>query len=547
MSESQPPINSRQSLDVPAALTGIPFVDRESAQHNFSRMAERLSPSLGGALPTLLAESPDPDSALILFERLIDEPTGEIVRLLNQHNFLAHYAIVVFGHSRFLGETLIQNNDSLQSFLRGRNLDRSFSREEFHEALARFRSRSFERDVSLLLARFKRREYVRIMLRDVLKIAPLAETTAEISALADVLIEDALRESENRLQRRYGAPQRLDAEGRAVHTPFAVLSLGKLGGSELNYSSDVDLMYVFGDGEAPADAAISNREYFIRLAQHVTEVLSSITREGPVFRIDMRLRPQGAEGELAISLDHALRYYSETAHDWERQALIKVRYSAGDEALAAGDESLAREFIRKVQPYVYTTQVNFPAIETALQAREKMHIRRRRLGALQAEQSIDVKLDRGGIRDIEFLVQCLQRVYGGAEPWLRSGGTLFPTNFCVTWSTACNCARACRLTNCLHPRPSFAFWTDPWKAMRAAKTAWRMSQSQSAVAWRQSPGFTTASSITSRFAGRTSPRILNSSCVAHLNQVPPSIPTITSSSAWPTIHPNSMKLPAVAI
>src|SRR5437660_223044 len=256
------------------------------------------------------------------------------------------------------------------------------------------------------------------MLREVLKIAQLAETTAEFSALADVLIEDALRESESRMQQRYGIPQRLDAEGRAVHTPFAVLSLGKLGGNELNYSSDVDLMYVFGDGEAPADAAISNREYFIRLAQQVTEVLSSVTREGPVFRIDMRLRPQGAEGELAISLDHALRYYSETAHDWERQALIKVRYSAGD-------ETLAREFIRKVQPHVYTTQVNFPAIETALQAREKMHIRRRRLGAHQHEQTIDVKVDRGGIRDIEFLVQCLQRVYGGAEPWLRSGGTLF--------------------------------------------------------------------------------------------------------------------------
>ncbi|PYX56501.1 MAG: hypothetical protein DMG73_15320 [Acidobacteria bacterium] len=416
MSESRPPINPRPPLDVPAALTGIPFADHESAKQNFSRVVERLSPALGSALPGLLVESPEPDSALILLERLISEPTGEIACLLNRDNFLAHYAIVVFGHSRFLGETLIQNNALLQSFLRERNLDRSFSREEFHEALARFRSRSFERDVSLLLARFKRREYVRIMLRDVLKIAPLAETTAEISALADVLIEDALRESESRMQQRYGIPQRLDAEGRAVHTPFAVLSLGKLGGNELNYSSDVDLMYVFGDGEAPADAAISNREYFIRLAQQVTEVLSSVTREGPVFRIDMRLRPQGAEGELAISLDHALRYYSETAHDWERQALIKVRYSAGD-------ETLAREFIRKVQPHVYTTQVNFPAIETALQAREKMHIRRRRLGAHQHEQTIDVKVDRGGIRDIEFLVQCLQRVYGG--PWLRSGGTLF--------------------------------------------------------------------------------------------------------------------------
>src|SRR5438105_3939957 len=185
--------------------------DRESANQNFARVVERLSPTLGGALPGLLVESPEPDSALILLERLISEPTGEIACLLNRDNFLAHYAIVVFGHSRFLGETLIQNTDLLQSFLRERNLDRSFSREEFHESLARFRSRSFESDVSLLLARFKRREYVRIMLRDVLKIAPLAETTSEISALADVLIEEALREADRRLQHRHGTPQHLDA------------------------------------------------------------------------------------------------------------------------------------------------------------------------------------------------------------------------------------------------------------------------------------------------------------------------------------------------
>ena len=351
------------------------------------------------------------------FERLAGI-SPEVLRLLNQHPSLAYYALVVFGHSRYLGETLIHNSDLLHSFLRERNLDRSFSREEFHEGLARFLSRSFETDVSLLLAQFKRREYVRIMLRDVLRIAPLAETTAEISSLSDVLIEHALREAYSRLLRRYRAPQHGDPEGRLVDTAFAILSLGKLGGSELNYSSDVDLMYIFGDGEAPAGTPISNREYFIRLAQQVTEILSCATREGPVFRIDLRLRPQGGEGELAISLSHGLHYYAAVAHDWERQALIKVRCSAGD-------STLAREFIRGVQPHVYTEQVNFAAIKTALVARERMHSRRLRHAAVSSADGCDVKVGRGGIRDIEFLVQCLQRVYGGAEPWLRSGGTLF--------------------------------------------------------------------------------------------------------------------------
>ena len=396
---------------------GIGFRNPDLAKLNLERVCGAAVAWTGCSLAGLLAEAPDPDGALLLFERLCE--SAETVRLLEQHNFLAHYALVVFGHSRFLGETLVQNADLLASFLRERNLDRSFSQEEFHESLARFRTRSLDNDVALTLARFKRREYVRIMLRDVLKIAPLAETTAEISALADVLIEEALREADSKLQRRHGTPQHLDALGRRVDTPFAILALGKLGGNELNYSSDVDLMYIYGDGEEPPRTAVSNREYFIRLAQHTTDILSRVTGEGPVFRIDLRLRPQGGEGELAIRLSQALTYYAETAHDWERQALIKVRH-------AAGDINLARDFIRAVQPHVYTEQVNFAAIKTALVAREKMQ-QRRQLGKTlgQPDETIDVKVDRGGIRDIEFLVQCLQRVYGGAEPWLRSGGTLF--------------------------------------------------------------------------------------------------------------------------
>jgi glutamate-ammonia-ligase adenylyltransferase len=423
------------------SAANIPFQNLENAKITLQHVTERVSPSIAAALPGLLAEAPDPGSALFLFDRFIGE-SPEMTHLLDRHNVLAHYAIVVFGHSRFLGETLIRNPDILQSFLKEENLDRSFAREDFQQGLSRFRSRSFETNSSLLLARFKRREYLRIMLRDVLKIAPLAETTAEISALADVMIEEALRDAESALQRRYGTPQHLDAEGRLVDTRFSVLSLGKLGGNELNYSSDVDLLYIFGDGQESPDAPISNREYFVRLSQHVTEALSRVTQEGSVFRIDLRLRPQGNEGELAISLEAALRYYNRVAHDWERQALIKVRHSAGD-------TSLAREFIRRVQPQVYggdadrtehasskqsntaeektpnepSERLNFAAIKTALVAREKMH--KRRHSQLVPNAALDVKLDRGGIRDIEFLVQCLQRVHGGAEPWLRSGGTLF--------------------------------------------------------------------------------------------------------------------------
>ena len=409
---------SESGLQSSAAAGNVQFRHATIAAQNLAAIRERVPAGLLRPLLQLLVESPDPDAVLNLFERLTLAANPEVLRLVSRHHFLLHYAIAVLGHSQYLGETLIQNPDLFHSLLREKKLDRSRSREDLAEAFARYRSRVLDADMPLLLARFKRREYVRIMLRDVLRIAALAETTSEISGLTDVLIEEALRETDVRLRNRYGAPQSLDSEGRLAIVPFTVLSLGKLGGNELNYSSDVDLLFLYGDGEAPPGAAISNHEYFVRLAQELTETLSTMTAEGAPFRIDLRLRPQGGEGEPAVALASALEYYARRAADWELQALIKLRHSAGDQALA-------REFIRRVQPFVYTEAVNFAAIETALAARERIGARRRHAKSRRHARSIDVKLDRGGIRDIEFLVQCLQRVYGGTETWLRSGGTLF--------------------------------------------------------------------------------------------------------------------------
>ncbi len=397
------------------ALAEVEFRDRAQAAQNIARLAARVPEAVSQAIPPLLVDSPDPDSALNLFERLIEAAGADITRLFLRQPFLIHYAIVVFGYSQWLGETLIQNTDLFHVLSRDRSLELSQSREDYAEAFARFRSRSLDTDISLLLARFKRREYVRIMLRDVLGIATLADTTAEITAVSDVMIEEALREAHVILRNRYGAPQHLDRDGRVVDTPFAILSLGKLGGNELNYSSDIDLLFVHGDGIEQPGTPISNHEYFVRLGQEITAILSRVTKEGSPFRIDLRLRPQGGEGDPAVGLAHAVDYYAHRAGDWELQALIKVRHSAGD-------QRLAREFIRRVQPFIYTKQLNFEAIETAVESRDRMIARRRKP---IAKGVIDVKTDRGGIRDIEFLVQCLQRVYGGTELWLRSGGTMF--------------------------------------------------------------------------------------------------------------------------
>lgn len=412
--------NTDHAVDLAAIVASAPFEHPEQARANLEHISRLVSVNIQQALAALFGDLPNPDLALNQFERLLAVPSRrEIASLLDRELFLVHYALTVFSNSRWLGETLIQNPDLLHAFARERNLERVRSVDDFRESFARFRSRSFDTDIALLLARFKRREYVRIMMRDTLGLATLAETTAEISALSDVLIQEALRLCESNLRNRYGTPQRVDVEGRLSDVPFAVLSVGKLGGNELNYSSDVDLLYVYGDGPDAGTATITMREFFIRLAQELTGVLSRVTQEGPVFRIDLRLRPQGSQGELVVSLGHALRYYAESAHDWELQALIKLRHSAGDQALA-------RAFIRQVQSSVYRGELNFAAIETALNSLEKIKLRASRgVSSRNAPVPLDVKLDRGGIRDIEFLVQCLQRVYGGQERWLRSGGTLF--------------------------------------------------------------------------------------------------------------------------
>ena len=409
-------MSEADTIELPS---GIEFHDPASARRNLIRIGGRLPLEAYQAVCHFLTDSPDPDSAVVLLDRLLETVTDGFVTSFSTQPSLIYYAILIFGHSTWLGGTLIQNYDLLQRFEQREWLERSFTKENFREEFARWRLATATNDIAHALARFRKREYVRIVLRDLLGIAGLAEATEEISVLADCLLEEALHAAGTELRREYATPQWMDDDGRLHLCRFAIVSLGKLGGNELNYSSDVDLLFLHEGGVEPSGTAISQREYFIRLAQRITELLSQRTREGQVFRIDLRLRPQGHEGELAVALPRAVQYYSEVAQDWELQAMIKARHSAGD-------ADLTRQFLRAVAPYVYRPNVNFAAVKTALQTRERIDKRGRKpASSPQTERAINVKLDRGGIRDIEFLVQCLQRVYGGEEGWLRSRGTLF--------------------------------------------------------------------------------------------------------------------------
>jgi [glutamine synthetase] adenylyltransferase / [glutamine synthetase]-adenylyl-L-tyrosine phosphorylase len=418
-----------------AAFSSIAFGEPARAESNLSVVEGRLPRGLWSMLPTLLAQVPEPDQALNYLERYLRELPAGMAERLEENPVALHSLLLLFSHSRFLSETLVQQPELIlwlhpprpvpygtgprRAGTRAKDrLDRIKSPEDLQEEFARFRATHFDQAAAVVLARFKRREYLRITLRDVLGAGTLAETTLELSHLADVLLECALRISEQKLENSYGRPQFTDAASRRHATRLVIFSLGKLGGQELNYSSDIDLMFLYGhDGETSggASGSIANGEFFIRLAHAVLKLVTEATPEGAVFRVDLRLRPEGGHGDLALSFPAALRYYRERAREWELQALIKARPSAGD--VRAG-----RRFLDDVQPLIYRPEFHFAAVEAVLNAREEItrQLERRSARAISRQDSRNVKLSPGGIRDIEFLAQCLQRLYGAADPWLAA-------------------------------------------------------------------------------------------------------------------------------
>jgi glutamate-ammonia-ligase adenylyltransferase len=400
-------------------FSSVPFQDAAKAEANLARLEQALAPSLLAPLASLLAQSPDPDGALNLLERYAANAPPPLLAEIPRNPTALTYLVAIFGHSRFLAETFLAEPALPLQFARDRNFTKLKSKEDLMQDFARFSITSPDHWLSAQLARFKRRNYLRIVLKDVLKISTLGEVTAELSMLADIILANTLIFCDQELEKRYGQPQARDAQGRIVRAGFSIVSLGKLGGNELNYSSDIDLLFLYSqDGETAGgsepDSVISNKEYFVRLAHAITRTITQSTPHGSVFRVDVRLRPEGDQGDLAISLKSSLEYYEHRARDWELQMLIKARHSAGD-------ARLTRKFLRGVERYIYGSPTDFAAIESVMMSRERMSQKLRE----GHDESLDVKLHRGGIRDIEFLTQCLQRLHGGRDPWVRSGGTLF--------------------------------------------------------------------------------------------------------------------------
>ncbi len=371
-------------------LESIAFRQPRRAQVEVSAVSAGLPAEVQRQVEVLLVSSADPDGAVHYLASLKQKKPDDFQRLVRLPSGLQNL-IAVFSNSHFLSDEILQNPQWLEQL---GDLSRALPEEEYKRRLEEFlAAQPTGTPVALSLALFRRQQVLRILLRDVQGFCGLSETTEELSNLAGGILDVSYARIRAELVARHGVPRYVHQSGNSKECGMSVIALGKLGGRELNYSSDIDLMFVYtANGDTDGPDQISNKEFYKKVANQYTELLSTYTAEGMCYRVDLRLRPDGSLGEVCISLDGAKKYYQARARDWELQMLIKARVAAGDRIEAV---SVTRERIS-----------------------EKLN--RRRLG----KSAFDIKLAPGGIRDIEFLVQCLQRLHGGRVPWVRHGGTL---------------------------------------------------------------------------------------------------------------------------
>jgi [glutamine synthetase] adenylyltransferase / [glutamine synthetase]-adenylyl-L-tyrosine phosphorylase len=372
-------------------------------------------PAMSGTTEAQLRALPEPHTAERLFEHFSRHPASK--SLLDRNPGLLADVLTLAAWSPLLATTLENNPDYLPWLQRERANTRVRTLEELGESLARFLLVNSQVDPHVMLARFRRRELLRTYLHDIRRVRTVVETTEELSNLADTVLQYALKRSRQELDNRYGAPQTVDEHGRISSAEFCVVALGKLGSCELNYASDIDLVFLFShDGMTAAGGSagqISNREYFVKLSERLLKLVSEPTGEGASYRIDVRLRPHGREGALASSLTEAVKYYERIARDWELQTLIRSR-------AAAGSHRLYTTFAKRVVDRIFRKDISVAsALANVRMSKEEIDLQRER-----AATGLNVKLGRGGIREIEFIAQALQVAFGGGDPWLRAPHTL---------------------------------------------------------------------------------------------------------------------------
>jgi glutamate-ammonia-ligase adenylyltransferase len=316
----------------------------------------------------------------------------------------------ILASSEFIAATLERHRD-----LADKLGQREFVEAPFNGAACAMQVGQSTSDSELLhsLRDVRNREMVRIAWRDLAGLASIEQTLSELTSLAETLLDAALVKVYEHHVLRFGAPR--SGDGTVQH--LVVLALGKLGSYELNFSSDIDLIFAYPEaGETDSERSLSNEQFFTRVAQRLIKVLSERTEHGMVYRVDMRLRPFGRSGALVATFDQLETYYQTYGRDWERFALTRARTVAGDKDAGAA-------FFELIRPFIYRRYLDFAALAALREIKAMIALD---LGEDEGQlpEDGDIKRGWGGIREIEFVVQAFQLLRGAAHPSLRHGAVL---------------------------------------------------------------------------------------------------------------------------
>jgi len=353
----------------------------------------------------------DPDMALNNLDRFLDATRSPLAfcSLIERDLDALPILLQIFSTSQYLSDLLVFEPEGfdLLRLTDGQPVARDMLVGDICTEVA---AMADNRQVLAALRRFKRRETLRIAFGDIIHGQSIETVTKQISFLADAICEAAVQTARRDLEAARGVPRRADGE----RARFVILALGKLGGTELNYSSDIDLMFLYdSDGQTDGTKQIANGEFFDRMARHTVKLLTESTELGTLYRVDLRLRPQGSYGPMVISQEAAEQYYDVMGRTWERQAFVKARP-------IAGDLDFGQEFLAQLEPWIYRQYLTLADI-TGIKAL-KRRIEQRALH--EGGDLTNVKTGHGGIRDIEFVIQFLQLLNGGDIKEIRTGNTL---------------------------------------------------------------------------------------------------------------------------
>ena len=417
----------RRLLDDPEAATAwgraAGLAEPQVAHRALSGLAGHGLPldllaGLCGRLAARLPATADADRTLAALERFFSAVRSPLAAaaLFERDPRALDTLLAIFAASPYLAEIVIADPEAWEQVRLGQG------RPEKREALAAELAAELgppdppgppNADPAVVmraLRRFKRRETLRIAYGDIVGGQRLETVTAQISHVADCIVSAALRRALDRVERQRGVPRGSDG----TRATIAVLALGKLGGCELNYSSDIDLVFVHSaDGRVAGPKPCTNQEFFDRVAQETVRLIAEATDLGSCYRVDLRLRPHGSAGHASLALEPMLQYYEQAGRTWERQAWVKARCIAGDEALGG-------RLLGELEAWVYRRWLSRADISGIKALKRRIEQRSIREGT----DAADVKHGRGGIRDVEFTIQFLQLLGGGDATAVRTGNTL---------------------------------------------------------------------------------------------------------------------------